>query len=380
MRDCFVIPTYWSTPEIDSWKTFDHPTPIEEEGTIKTTLKNFEENKYEIPVLLFPAPTHPAIEARVKELSKGYKLNLHVFSGEELDKLKKLFLDKGFPQEFIGDIHMNSYGGIRNMGLIYANLMGYDNVIQIDDDEIIEDPEYLQKATGNIGTDWHGEKILGKTGYYLDANNKAFYDGQLKFEYKNWPKDRLFNQDIKESLEDPNPLHPTIGAVGGNMVVNKEMYQKIAYDPYSTRGEDDDYAINALAKGMHFLFDKALWIKHLPPSRHKAYWTRNRQDIIRFKYFREKIQMYGFTPEQMGCFIGHFIQENLEYLAVSSSIHAAKHFLAEGKMEDFEGFLGNAELALELDRKEMRKTAEKFVRFQDAYANVMSKIWGAWAK
>ena len=40
---------------------------------------------------------------------------------------------------------MNSYGAIRNMGLIYANLKGYDNVIQIDDE-----PGLLSQVLGKI--------------------------------------------------------------------------------------------------------------------------------------------------------------------------------------------------------------------------------------
>lgn len=27
-KECFVIPTYWSVQGVDSWKVFDHPTPI----------------------------------------------------------------------------------------------------------------------------------------------------------------------------------------------------------------------------------------------------------------------------------------------------------------------------------------------------------------
>ena len=274
---------------------------------------------------------------------------------------------------------MNSYGAIRNMGLIYANLYGLDNVIQIDDDELIEDPEYLTKAVSHIGESWRGDMVWGKTGYYVDADNKAYYDGQLKFEYKNWPKDRLFNEDIKNSLNHPDPLNPTIGAVGGNMVINKTMYHQVAYDPYSTRGEDDDYAINALAKGLKFFFDKALWVRHLPPARHKAFWTRNRQDIIRFKYLREKIKIYGLSPSQLGVFIGHFTTDQLEYMAVSSSVHAARHFLAEGMREDFEGFLDNAVLAVELDSRQLHETALKFIRFQESWAKVMPKIVGCWS-
>ncbi|NLF24858.1 MAG: hypothetical protein GX589_04275 [Deltaproteobacteria bacterium] len=379
MGDCFIIPTYWSVPGMDTWKTFDHPVPIEEDGTLRRTLENFAANGYQQPVVLFPAPTEPRIEQKVKQLATGLKLNLHVFSAEDLERIKQLMRDKGFAAEFLEDVHMRSYGAIRNMGLIYANLKGYENVIQIDDDELIEDPEYISKATGNIGTTWQGDEVLGKTGYYVDEDGKAYYDGQMSVEYKNWPKDRLFNADIKQSLEHPDPLSPTIGAVGGNMVINRKMYHQVCYDPYSTRGEDDDYAINALAKNMKFFFDKQLWIRHLPPQRHKAFWTRSRQDIIRFKYLREKIRIYGFTPQQMGVFIGHFTTDQLEFMAVSSSIDAARHFLKQGQADESEGFLDNAVLAVELDCLELRRTAEKFLRFQESWSQTMPKIEGAWA-
>ena len=97
-KDCFVIPTYWSVQGVDSWKVFDHPTPIEEDGTIQRTLENFDKNGYQIPVLLFLAPINPRIEKKVKELANGYNLNIHVFSAEDLKSIRNLFLDNGFPE------------------------------------------------------------------------------------------------------------------------------------------------------------------------------------------------------------------------------------------------------------------------------------------
>jgi len=373
MNACIVIPTYWSTQEIDSWKTFDHPTSINEEGTLGRTLDNFEKMNISVPVILFPAPTHRTIEEKVKKIVGKRTIDVHVFSEKDLIEIKNTLTENGFPKKFIKDINMDSYGAIRNMGLIYANMKGYDNVIQIDDDELIEDNEYIDKALEMINDEWSGERILAKTGFYYDENDKVYYDGQLKFEYKNWPKDELFNAELKRCLESDTRLISTISASGGNMIINRDMYLKVPYDPYGTRGEDDDYAINALYNGMKFYFDTKLWVRHLPPKRKKAYWTRHRQDIIRFKYLREKIRRLHLSPDDMGVFISRFVKDDLDYMAVSSSIHAAKNFLEDDR-EEFNEFLNNAILAVKIKNSDMIEKSDKFLSFMEAWQKVMPKI------
>jgi hypothetical protein len=169
----------------------------------------------------------------------------------------------------------------------------------------------------------------------------------------------------------------TIGAFGGNMVINKEMYLKVPYDPYGTRGEDDDYAINALYRGFKFFFDRQLWIRHLPPDRKKAYWTRHRQDIIRFKYLRTKVKILGLKPKQLGIFIERFMHEDLEYMAVSSSIDAAIYFMKKDE-EEFREFLHNAELTVKIKRTDMKNKAHNFLNFLDEWSKLMPKIMGLW--
>ena len=377
MRNCIVIPTYWSTPNIKSWMTFDHPTPIDEIGTLPRTLENLQDMKIKLPVILFPTPKSPKIEKRVKILSKVYDLDIHLFSGEELKEVKNLFKQNNCRNEFLKVLHLKSYGSIRNMGLIYAALKDYDNVIQIDDDELIEDPMYIIKAVDYMGKKWNGETVLGKTGFYRDKQDRIYYDGQLKFKYKNWPKDELFNAELENNLSGKKRLVKTIGAFGGNMVINKEMFIKVPYDPYGTRGEDDDYAINALYKGFKFFFDRHLWIRHLPPDRKKAYWTRHRQDIIRFKYLREKIKLLGLIPKHLGIFIEKFMHEDLEYMAVSSSIDAAFYFMNEDE-EEFREFLHNAELTVKIKRKDMKNKAQTFLNFLAEWSKLMPRIMGLW--
>lgn len=375
--NCIVIPSYWSASGIDSWKTFDHPPPIEEDGTLRRTLLNLAEMKPGVPVILFPAPTDPRIEQKVRDLSAGIDLDIHVFSAADMRRVKKCLREAAAPKAFTDAVHMKSYGAIRNMGLIFAALKGYENVIQIDDDELIEDPQYMEKALAPIGQKVDGQTVLGTTGFYLDENNKAYYDGQMEFTFKNWPKDELFNKEVKHNITKGATIHPATCAFGGNMVINRKMFLKVSYDPWGTRGEDDDYIYNAMNKGMLYFFTQNSWVKHLPPKRKKAYWTRHRQDIIRFKYLREKARAYKLTPEQLGIFNGTFVQADFEFRAVSSAISAARHFLDRDRSE-FEEFLNNAVLAVELSVEGLQANLAQSLAFQKQWSVLMPKIENKW--
>ncbi len=111
------------------------------------------------------------------------------------------------------------------------------------------------------------------------------------------------------------------------MVLHRKLFLQVPFDPYGTRGEDDDYVLNARYCGFPFFFDKNLLLLHLPPQRNGSYWTRQRQDIQRFRYIREKVRMFGFDPKILGSFLEYFTQEDLEFKAVSSSIKAALTFI-----------------------------------------------------
>ena len=372
MKPCIVIPTYWSTETNPSWKLFDHPTSLSEEGTLRRTLENLARCRLGIPVILFPAPTDDLIEQRVRALSAGLDLDLRVFSRSDLAQVHAAFSQAGFPGDLLADVNMDGYGAVRNMGLLWAALQGLDVVIQIDDDELIEDPDYLPKALEMLGGEIHGKKVWGKTGFYRDAQDRIVYDGQIAG-FKNWPKDELFNAAVKKDYETPGRFASCIEAHGGNMVIHREMYRRVPYDPYGTRGEDDDYALNALYLGMQYFCDKSLWVRHLPPSRKGAFWTRHRQDIIRFKYLREKARLMKLTTEDLGIFLGHFTGENLEHLAVSSSIDAALRFVDKDRSE-FQEFLNNAIVAEQLTRSELKTRAEKFLRFAKAWGECLPAL------
>ncbi|HOI23429.1 MAG TPA: hypothetical protein PLD45_09175 [Spirochaetales bacterium] len=372
MADCMIIPTYWSTPDISSWKVFDHPVPISEEGTLQRTLDNLENIGYPDAVILFPAPADTAIEARVKGLAAGRSLDIRVFSETDIAAIRVILGRRGFPAELLRAVDLNSYGGVRNMGLLYAALHGFENIVMIDDDECV-DEGYRSAALRYMGERVEGREVLGKTGCVLDEEGRKLYDGQASFVLENWPKDELFNALVRESLEADKRLSDCAMAFGGNMVLNREMYTQVPFDPYGTRGEDDDYVLNARYCGFSFFFDQDLLLLHLPPKRKGEYWARHRQDIFRFKYIREKARLFGLDPKSLGIFLEYFTQDDLEYKAVSSSIFGALQFVDSDRNE-FREFLNNAVLAETLPPWQLRARAETFLRFVDAWQKIVPEI------
>jgi hypothetical protein len=373
MRNCMVIPTYWSVRSAAQRNVFDHPTDLDGPETLSRTLDNLDGLEYPDRVVLFPTPMDPVVEAMVKKIAAGRRIDIRVFGQKELDLMHSILAAEGFPKECLDTIAPDSYGGIRNLGLLYADLCGFENIVMIDDDELI-DENYHSMALAHMGEAQCGHKVLGKTGCVLDAKGNKYYEGQVNAEFENWPKDSLFNENVKKALGAPKKLSACEIAFGGNMVLNREMYLRVPFDPYGSRGEDDDYVLNARHCGLPFFFDQDLLLLHLPPERKDGFWKRQRQDIIRFKYAREKARVYGFDSHSLGVFFEYFTQADLEYKAVSSSICAARRFLDTDRAESME-FMNNAIVAERLSSKDLLSRAEAFMSFMDAWEEVMPKLW-----
>ncbi|MHC1693446.1 MAG: hypothetical protein AB9828_10535 [Sphaerochaetaceae bacterium] len=372
MMDCMLIPTYWSTRDILSWKIFDHPTPIEEEGTLGRTLDNLQSVSYPDPIILFPAPSDIAIEEKVRQIARNRPLDIRIVTISDIQSIRDRLQACGFPDTLLPSIGMDSYGGVRNMGLLYAVINGFENVIMIDDDECI-DRNYHYNALQYLGGSFNGDEILGKTGCVLDAGGHKYYDGQDTHGFENWPKDVLFNENVKKELEASEILSKCTVAFGGNMAIHRKMFLQVPFDPYGTRGEDDDYVLNARYCGFPFFFDQDLLLLHLPPQRTGGYWTRHRQDILRFKYTREKVRLFGFQPGSLGTFLEYFTQDDLEFKAVSSSISAAKRFMDLDRGE-FNEFLQNAILATYPTASQTRTHARTFLQFMEAWQTVVPRL------
>ena len=102
------------------------------------------------------------------------------------------------------EIGLAGYGAIRNLGLVLANVMGFDSVVFLDDDEVIDDADFLQKAVYGLGKlTRKGIPILAKTGYYLNSEGSYLSKSQDKWYNHFWQQGKAFNKWITKAMRGP---------------------------------------------------------------------------------------------------------------------------------------------------------------------------------
>jgi hypothetical protein len=140
-------------------------------------------------IMVLPAPCTPEISQKVETICHTYDLPVTVCTPDLLVSLTDALGKAGLSVSDRVLIGSDSYGGVRNIGLAYAALHGYDQIIMIDDDECIS-PDYKARALAHIGERYKGKMILGKDGCVEDKNGRKTYDGQKGPWGSQWPKGR----------------------------------------------------------------------------------------------------------------------------------------------------------------------------------------------
>ena len=187
-----VVPTYWTWPTDIKNKNkdfiFDHPTPLNLEGTLARTLESFRKLNYsDFDILVITASTNmeiaDSVEKRVQGIIDKFKgeLNIKHFSYSKLKVLKKRLFELGH-HRILEEINLNNYNNIRNLQLILSYINNSQVVVAIDDDEIINDSDFLFKAVEYIGKEYKGNFVAGVAGYYLDkeGNHRLQVEGHEK--------------------------------------------------------------------------------------------------------------------------------------------------------------------------------------------------------
>jgi hypothetical protein len=128
---------------------------------------------------------------------------------------------------------------------------------------------------------------------------------------KYWDQYDRMNEAFGKIIGSDPRLKETPFVFGGNMVIHRNLFTVVPFDPHVTRGEDIDFLMNAKMFGFHFFLDNQLSIKHLPPSKAYPIWMQLREDIHRFIYERAKIEhqtaIAGMTrvyPEDFDPYLG----------------------------------------------------------------------------
>ena len=162
-------------------RVFDHPTPLDEEGTLKRVLASLDIlNDKDFQLVVIPSVTVDGINDKVIEKVESIiipfkkKYDISLFHNNNIAKMRNELISIGIPEEACGSLNLDNYSSIRNMYSIAGILNDSEITIFIDDDEIFIDPEFVEKACRFVGSTIGTEKIEAVAGYYVVDNARNY--------------------------------------------------------------------------------------------------------------------------------------------------------------------------------------------------------------
>ena len=388
MRRVMVIPVYYSRPKSeghqDGDSVYDHPTPIDEDGTLKRTLESIRIIKnQDFQLVILVSPTSEELTDRAKEkvnkiLSEvNLDIQTFIFTPAELEKIKALATEQDVDQSVIKLMNIRGYANVRNMCIYTAYILGAEMAMLIDDDELFEKEDFVDLASQYIGGRLYGKTIDGVAGYYLNKYGNYYDDVDIepwmtywdRFGFKGKAFDKIIGQEPRIKL--------TPFAFGGAMIIHRNLFKTVPFDPNVTRGEDIDYLINAKMFGFHFFLDRELSIKHLPPKKTHPVWKRFREDIYRFLYEKAKIDsqrdlpnMNKVTSHDFDPYPGNFLTNELEDMIFKANIMLAMDYLSNGDIESAKQTMNNIYLS-KYDAMPKFNVFDAFIELQKDWKNLL---------
>jgi hypothetical protein len=351
MRTSIVIPTYWQRNIGEKWQegdaVYDHPTFLNGDETLSRTLESMKDlNNKDFNLILIVCPTADEIaeeaEKRVRKILDEAELEMdqYVFTVDTLERIKESLVKNTRLIEELDLLNIKGYSNVRNLCLYSAFLVGADVAILIDDDEIFENNMFVDMAKEHIGKRIYGDIVYGVAGYYLNKKDEYYDDVNMVPWMTYWDRFGSKTKAFDKIISCEPRLKRTPFAFGGAMVIHRNLFSVVPFDPNITRGEDIDYVINSKMFGFDFFLDNRLSIKHLPPKKHHPIWKRLREDIYRFLYDQAKIRtqyevnnMRMITSKDFDPYPGDFLNDDLEDKIFKTNILLAMEYLAMGDVE-----------------------------------------------
>lgn len=326
MNPLIVIPTFVSSARqrrsggngiLD---VYDHTTPLSEPGELPRLLASLQKvrglGQIVVLVVSDKSIADKAAE-KVQSIASRYPvLNVAVIGYAELDLIQQRMEQFGVGR-LSKEIGLTGYGAVRNLGLVVADVMGFDSVVFLDDDEVVDDAEFLQNAVYGLGKlTRKGVPIIAKTGYYFNSNGSYLSKSQDKWYNRFWQQGKAFNQWISKAVQGRR-LSRSNHVCGGCLALHKEAFKRLSFDPWIARGEDLDYMLNLRMYGSDIWFDNQWSLRHLPPES-TSEGTRFRQDIYRWlyeyrkmEYSRTQIDLMQVKPQSLEPYPGPFLRPGI---------------------------------------------------------------------
>jgi hypothetical protein len=330
------------------------------EGTLARALESIKIFKHsDFRVMVIGISTHPDLEKKVESRLAEIITPLK----GEIPVAFLTHADERFIHQVMGEdgkspltdlVDFTGYSNVRNACLIAAAMTGAEAAVLFDDDQVYEDPLYLEQVEDHIGGEHRGSFVGGLAGYYVNPDGGYLVKEPSEWIWSEWPAAREMNRAF-DIIEGGERLKPTSWVFGGNMVVHRRLYSRFPFDPHVRRGEDIDYLINCRFYGYRWYLDNQLWIRHLPPPKTSPPWRRFREDIYRFMYTRCKLAAQAeaegaacrdlVRAQDLDPYPGRFLKDDLEDLVYRTSVLQGLDCLARQDAAGFEECMRNTWLA-----------------------------------
>lgn len=324
MNPVIIVPTFISARRRKEGgsvlSTYDHTTPISAPGELPRLLHSLQKVRG-IGQIIILVVSEPSIEnqaaEKVQTAAAQYpSLNIAVVGAPELALVQQRMEQLGVGK-LSKEIGLAGYGAIRNLGLVLANTLGFDSVVFLDDDEVVDDADFLQSAMYGLGKlTKKGIPILAKTGYYFNSEGTYLSKSQNKWYNHFWQQGKAFNAMIAKAMRSPR-LSRSNHVCGGCLALHKEAFKRLSFDPWIARGEDLDYMLDLRMYGSDIWFDNKWSLRHLPPET-ESEGTRFRQDIFRWlyeyrkmEYSRTQIDLLQVKPSSLEPYPGPFLEPGI---------------------------------------------------------------------
>ena len=363
MKTVMVIPTFWSREKAVGWQpgdiVYDHPTPIDQEGTLIKALESIqvlEDRDFSLVVLACStaADIEKDVEQRVLELvlEVDPPVETFVISYSHLYKMHEV-LRQAESDNLLDILSLRGYSNVRNMCLHIPYALGAEIAVLVDDDEYFDDPAFISKAREFIGSRFLGRTIDGVAGYYINAQGTYYDDVPDEIHWMTyWDRFGSKREAFNKVIPGEPRLKLTPFAFGGCMIIHRLLFRTVPFDPRLTRGEDTDYVLNARMFGFNFFLDNELSIQHRPPSKIHPTWQSFREDIFRLVYSRakitgqtEQVNMTLVTAEDFDPYPGEFLKDTLDDKILKTNLILALDYLSNDRVEDAKETIRNIWLA-----------------------------------
>ena len=382
MNPAVIVPTYFTAPTrkrgVPS-DLYDHPTPLNMTGTLARCLDSLSHVRGLGQVILLVAAeggndVADQAAAQVQEIAAKFPhMHTLVVGRAEAQIVQQRLEQLGFGDQSHA-IGLEGCSSIRNLGLVLAQVLGFDAVVFVDDDEVIDDEAFLEKAMYGLGKlTKKGIPILAKSGFYFNDEGTYLSKSQKRWYNHFWQQGRAFNNWITKAMTGPR-LSRSNHVCGGCLALHRETYRRLSFDPWIKRGEDMDYLLDLRMYGSDIWFDNQWSLTHLPP-RDKGEGHRFFRDIYRWVYeyykiefSRAQIDLLQVKPSSLMPYPGPFLEPGITKRIKRTA------FLRSLVRPDKRKYREGAKVAANQATEYAQEHCMKYFEFQYTWGEVMSRM------